>query len=409
MTIKSYINKQPKFGSGEEVIENCKRAIELEPDNYEAYYWWGEWLSGDGKEQLAKTIDICTEMINNNPQNVHALLHRASARSLIAVYCEDIDEETTIEAIKDFSKVMEIDPLNIEAYDGRAWVQNCSSYGDRMEAIKDYSKIIEIDPKNINAYHNRAKIKAFDVGDFSGAIEDFTRIIEIDANNDEAYMDRARVKENRVWGANNHDISGAIEDYSKAIEINPNNDSYYCGRGSAKEELHLYQEAIEDYSKAIEINPDDYAYCCRGGAKSKLHFYQEAIEDYVKGLELDYDMDNDVLHPLFYTELGRIRCKVNDYKNAIEDFTKALELYPYYAEAFAARGNVKQLLNDYKGAIEDYVHAIELTDYYRIDEFNDGMAALINIIENTSQHDLYAQCAIVKNYLNNNKTDEKPI
>jgi tetratricopeptide (TPR) repeat protein len=245
MTIKQCVYPKPIFGvEEEEIIENCKKAIEIEPNNYEAYYWWGSELWDDGKEQLTKAIDICTKIINNNPQDVHALYHRAKARSMIAI-CDD-DEIMLINAIDDYSRVIEIDPLNIEAYNGRAWVQNCSSYGNSSEAIKDYSKIIELDPENMNAYHNRAELKIYI--DNSGAIEDFTRIIEIDANNDEAYVNRGETKEKIS------DFEGAKQDYLKAIEIKPVS-CYYWGLCKFYYNRKEYDQAIEYFDKANELFP----------------------------------------------------------------------------------------------------------------------------------------------------------
>lgn len=63
--------------------------------------------------------------------------------------------------------------------------------------IKDYLKIIELYPENINAYHNIALIKYYH-RDFSGVIETYAYIIEIEANNDEAYVSRGKIKEDII-------------------------------------------------------------------------------------------------------------------------------------------------------------------------------------------------------------------
>ena len=56
------------------------------------------------------------------------------------------------EALKDFTKAIEIDPKYSTACYNRNILYNL---GRKEEAIKDYTKAIEIDPKYSTAYHNR--------------------------------------------------------------------------------------------------------------------------------------------------------------------------------------------------------------------------------------------------------------
>jgi tetratricopeptide (TPR) repeat protein len=249
--IRSCVYVGHNYGSEkDEIIENCKKAIELEPDNYEAYFLWGSILHffyGD-REQLTKAIEICTAIIKNNPQDINALLYRAEA-------C--YEGGSVADAIKDYSRIIEIDPLNIRAYDRRAWIKKFSFHDD-SEAIKDYLKIIEIDPENIIAYHNIASIK-YDHDDFPGAIDAFTRI----------------------------------------IEINPDDEVYY-DRGSAKEKLHLYQEALEDYDLAIGIKDDNNYYSDCARVKEKMNDLDGAIQYYLKAIESDDLSDYLRLCKLYY-------------------------------------------------------------------------------------------------------------
>ena len=49
--------------------------------------------------------------------------------------------------------------------------------GDYYGAIIDYSRAIEINPKNYNAYYNRGLAK-HSLKDFDGAIDDYTKAIK---------------------------------------------------------------------------------------------------------------------------------------------------------------------------------------------------------------------------------------
>ena len=312
-------NKCKNGSKPEEIIENCKKVIEIEPDNYEAYYEWGSCQrcsrdrvdAPDGKEQLTKVIEICTEIIKNDPENINALLYRADAGFK--------------KAFEDYSKVIEIDPLNSRAYSGRAQM-----YDNSLEALKDFLKVIELDPQNINAYHNIGSIKYGCLEDYFGAIEAFTRIIEIDANNEYAFMNRGNVKVDyiNVLGTR-YDISGAIEDYSKTIEINPDNPYYYLSRGDAKKELHLYHEALEDFDIALKLGCSDdiYFYSC-AKVKEQMNDFDGAVHDYKKAIQKEIEINPKAL--FYHFALCRFYCKRKEYDKAKEVYLTGMALHPIY-------------------------------------------------------------------------------
>ncbi len=56
-------------------------------------------------------------------------------------------------SIREYSKVIELDPNDVDAYNARG-----NSYRDQkklQESINDYSKAIEFDPNYVNAYLGR--------------------------------------------------------------------------------------------------------------------------------------------------------------------------------------------------------------------------------------------------------------
>lgn len=65
--------------------------------------------------------------------------------------------------------------------------------GDFKGAIADYTKVIELDPKNADAFNSRGEAK-FDSGDKQGAIADYTRTIELDPKYADAYNNRGSAK-----------------------------------------------------------------------------------------------------------------------------------------------------------------------------------------------------------------------
>ncbi len=185
---------------------------------------------------------------------------------------------------------------------------------DYRGAIQDYSKAIEINPSNSEAYLNRGLPK-HKLGDYRGAIQDYSKSIEINPSISKGYFMRGFAKQYL------EDYRGAIQDYDKAIEINPSNSDAYSNRGFAKKELGNYRGAIQDYSKVIEINPSNSeAYFMRGFAKQYLEDYRGAIQDYNKAIEIN---------PSFieaYNNRGVAKYRLGDLNGACLDWSKSGEL-----------------------------------------------------------------------------------
>ena len=63
------------------------------------------------------------------------------------------------------------------------------------EAIKDYTKAIELTPNYTNAYGNRGSAKD-ELGQYQEAIKDYDKAIELEPNTAYLYNDRGWVKKN---------------------------------------------------------------------------------------------------------------------------------------------------------------------------------------------------------------------
>lgn len=61
------------------------------------------------------------------------------------------------------------------------------------EALKDLSKVIELDTFNYYAYNNRGIVK-YELKDYQGAIEDFNKSIELNPFYAHPYFNRGDVK-----------------------------------------------------------------------------------------------------------------------------------------------------------------------------------------------------------------------
>lgn len=226
------------------------------------------------------------------------------------------------------------------------------SQEDFNGAIDDYTKWIELDPLNAIAYTNRGNAKS-NIQDFEGAISDFTEAIEINPGAINAFTGRGYAM------LNLEEYHGAIDDYTSAIALKPSTIAYFF-RGVSHSHLGYYAEAIADFSLQIEIDPaDEYAFIWRGNANMELKEYRNAINDFSKAIRINPNTGDS------YLSRGKANIEVRDFLGALKDFTKAIELTPDDPWTHYYRGIVKLSIKDFKGAVADYTEAIKLdTEFY---------------------------------------------
>ena len=81
------------------------------------------------------------------------------------------------EALEDFNRAVEIDPLRADGYLGRANTLN--TLGRYEESLNDYNKALDIDPTLANAYVNRGSAYSH-LGEYEKAIADYEKGLELD-------------------------------------------------------------------------------------------------------------------------------------------------------------------------------------------------------------------------------------
>jgi tetratricopeptide (TPR) repeat protein len=253
-------------------------------------------------------------------------------------------------AIENYTKAINLDPENWEAFQGRGVAK--ASIENDTEAMGDFTKAIEINPLDGYSYYCRGRLN---YANYKEAIQDFTRAIDIDSNNEYSYCVDAFCYRARLKTLGLDDYSGAIEDYTKAIELDPNRSDSYYKRGSLFSTLKNYEDAINDYTKAIELDPQVvYAYQERGAAKIALENFIGAIADYTKVIELDPKNQGA------YRVRGYLKANLEDFRGSIADFTSAVKINPTDAQSYFNRGLSKNYINELQGALADYSKAIEI-------------------------------------------------
>ena len=217
-------------------------------------------------------------------------------------------------------------------------------------AITSYSKCIDLDPRNADAYMERADAKAFKK-DIQGALTDANKAISIDSTKDIFFIDRG------CFRLELKQFEEAFKDFNRALKIKPSQRGY-ANRGEAWAITDQHQKAIEDFTKSLEFDPKagEILYY-RGKSYKALGKKEEAYADLRMSSGLGFTKSNDELKELGYTpnfyEEGRKEYQASNFNKAIELFTLAILNDQELAKSLKLRGASKIFLDQYDDAFAD--------------------------------------------------------
>lgn len=195
-------------------------------------------------------------------------------------------------SINDYSLRLASHPDDVNAYFGRAL--DYMLVQDFAEAIKDFTKVTELDPTFAMAYFNRAVVRykqlQYNQSQTAGLPDEITAM-SMNLNMGKttpktgaaADPTTARVKDNKR--AYEHEM--IMRDYDKVIQLNPEFVYAYFNRGNLRCTQRDFRAAIVDYTDAIERDPEfAEAYFNRGLARLSQGDASRGIADLSKAGEL---------------------------------------------------------------------------------------------------------------------------
>jgi len=321
----------------QEAITAYSEAIELDPDNVDAYLnrCWAYRRTG----QFDNALEDANRAIELEPTNAMAYQNRGYTHKFLHQY------EL---ALADASNAIELDPELASAYDCRASIY--STQGQYELALSDASKAIELDPNLCEAYESRANAY-FALGQYDKAKVDASSAIQLDPNYTLAYVVRAAA--NQYLG----EMELALSDYTKAIEValtaSIQATAYEARADFCAGQMDM-DKAIADYTKAIELDPILETYMKRGICYLERGQFNLAVIDFNEAIELEPNM------PWAYFYMSWINCEIGQFDLAIADSTKAIELDPSMADAYVNRSWAYGGTGQLELAIADASKAIEL-------------------------------------------------
>jgi tetratricopeptide (TPR) repeat protein len=247
-------------------------------------------------EDLEEQIRLFSEAINIEPDNLDAYFYRAVAKHNIGDFNG---------AILDYTKVAFKEPT-ADVYFNRG--NSRYSLMDYYGAKEDYTKALELNKDFIEAKFSLA-VTLNDLEDYEGAIKE----LEVPnlKNSAAIYLQLARAYN----GLKN--FNKALENYNAAVLISPSTRTFF-ERGRFFMSINYYKKANEDFNRAVFLEQGNLpAGFFRGTSFLLLGKFKEALNDFSALSEFDIT-DFDAAIGLSMTYQG-----LNDMENAKKYFTKA--------------------------------------------------------------------------------------
>jgi serine/threonine-protein kinase len=290
-----------KMKNVDDAIDLFNRAVKIDSSFALAY-------AGLGKAQLIKyqkTKDI--PFIESAIRNCNKAIGLNGKLSSVRITLGFIYLETgkNNEAKEEFQKVLEIDPVNAEAYNGRA--SAFLALGMPREAEAVYKKAIEMKPGYWNLFNN--------LGGF--------------------YFKQGRYRD-------------AAAQFEQVVTLTPNNANGYRNLGTMYYFLGLKDKQIEMYKKSLEIEPDYTTYSNLAVIYFKEKKYNDAARMYEKVVALnnkDYRIWG-YLAASYYWAPGEREKSFEANKHALSLAEQQLKINPKDADLFVSTASYYAMLGD---------------------------------------------------------------
>lgn len=237
-------------------------------------------------------------------------------------------------------------------------------------ALDAYKKVLDSNPYDRTALVKLATlIQTHFPDNYDDAIDCYNKLLEIEPENDKVYYELGH-----LYLQKNENLP-AVNAFSMALEKDEENPFYHNSMAFALVQLEQYDDAIEHYQKAININPDPYwtSIVCQalGSVYAEIkHNHEAAIVLYQTAAVLNPDSEESQL------AIGDAYFSQEDYDNAIKAYCDAIKINPENAKAYCKCGMALWEKDYTEEAIVAYHKAIALNPEYAIAYNNLGVIYL---------------------------------
>jgi len=201
------------------------------------------------------------------------------------------DQGENAKALRDYIRVLEIDPENHEAYNSRGMLYfNKYSTQDSLQlALDDYNNAISLSPDNGEYKINKGAALA-KMGRLTESLPFLSEGLNLKPDHVTGYINRSIVL--RQMGR----FDQALKDYDSYISYNPYNADIWYEKGNVEAAMKRYERGIQSIAKAISINPNKGIYHYRQAeAFTNLNRINEARAALSQAIALGYTKINPEL------------------------------------------------------------------------------------------------------------------
>lgn len=311
-----------------QAYEEMLRAISLDPEVSDYYYWTAVILASQRREVDA--VEYFKKAIEKNPKNAEYHYNYA----LLLFQLNQIEE-----SVREFRKAIALNPREGKYH----WALSLVYFQQRKyrEGLEELNKAIELDPKN-SLYKNtknnvKKEIKGrilsyLSAGKYAEALAELEEEKKIDHNDSTLYYYSALILLKLNKGEE------ALAEIEKAIRIEERSE-YHQLSSLILDSLGKQEEAIKEIKRAIELNPYEeinfytYAHLLfkKGMIKDAMEMFgkfiemstqERLLEESIKKMELGILFAKN---PEFYYYLGLGYFKLGDFQKASQYFKEAYE------------------------------------------------------------------------------------
>lgn len=400
-------------------IEQCKMAVNIDPENPNAHIYTGYFLKlardfEEAEKEFKNAIDLnpinsarprlilatmLYEKINNvKPSFIDfiRMVYYACSGCLTVLWdfaslkmmYKNVSDDALVFMYKSYGGFLEKiknSSLAVATYDAAAENTGRDEYfysriGDICIkehapeiALDAYKKVLEASPYDRAALIKLATlIQTHFPENHDEAIDCYTKLLELEPDNDKVYYELGHLYLQK------NDSLPAVNAFSMALEKDDENPFYHNSMAFALVQLEQYDDAIEHYQKAININPDPYwtSIVCQALGSVYLEIKENpeaAIVLYQTAAVLNPDSEESQI------AIGDTYFSMDEYDNAIKAYCDAIKINPENAKAYCKCGMALWEKDYTEEAIVAYHKAIALNSDYAIAYNNLGVIYLDDI------------------------------
>lgn len=311
-----------QHGMFDKAMEGAKKAVELYPDNAEAWYYLGYLHGRKGEyKEMNKALDKALSINPNQGvkfQGNSMPLKEAVKRMRLHYFGQNYNS-----AVKDYNKANQID-------DQATRMKLLKSAAQKFEAAH------EADPSRMEPLQPLA-FSYLQIGDTTSAEKYFLEALNAKPHNDTLLV---MVGEFYLQIGN---TQKAADMFKRALQINPKSKNALISMGQLMATQSKWKEAVDYFEKVIEMDPQNKDVAFNLG----LGYYQ--LEKYDKAITylkrtLEAEPDNEKIYELMgvcYVQGKMYEEGLPFLKSAVQKFPNNMYLWNYLAVTYANL-NMKQ-------------------------------------------------------------------